>query len=121
MDLLNFLPSDSAVMRLKHPATGEEIDGIELEIFGSDSRKFRELQKEAAREILNRKRGAAVDLDDNEEKAIKRLAELTGEIRGMEEGGKPVTDAFYLYSKYKWIREQVDTFITDRANFLPKA
>jgi hypothetical protein len=121
MDLLNLLPSDSAVMRLKHPATGEEIDGIELDIFGSDSRKFRELQKDAAKEILSRKRGAEIDLDDNEAKAIKRLAELTGEIRGMEEGGKPVTDAVYLYSKYKWIREQVDTFITDRANFLPKA
>ena len=39
----------------------------------------------------------------------------------MTEDGKPVTDASYLYSKYKWIREQVDGYITDRANFLPKA
>lgn len=121
MDLLSLLPKESAVMKLKHPATGEEIDGMELDIFGSDSRKFRDLQKEAAREILNRKRGAEIDLDENEAKAIKRLAELTGGIRGIEEDGKPVTDAVYLYGKYAWIREQVDKYITDRANFLPKA
>jgi hypothetical protein len=121
MDLLSLLPSESAVMKLKHPATGEEIEGIELDIFGSDSKRFRDLQLAAAKEILGRKRGAEIDLDDNESKAIQRLASLTGDIRGMTEDGKPVTDAAYLYGKYKWIREQVDLYITDRSNFLPKA
>ena len=121
MDLLSLLPYDSAVMKLKHPVTGEELKGIELDIFGSDSKRFRDLQLAAAKEIMGRKSGTAIDLDDNETKAISRLAALTGEIRGMTEDGKPVTDAAYLYGKYKWIREQVDGYITNRANFLPKA
>jgi hypothetical protein len=32
-----------------------------------------------------------------------------------------VENARKVYTQYTWIREQVDGFVNDRANFLPKA
>ena len=121
MDLSSLLPSDCATMTLRHPATGADMPGMTISLYGTDSAKFRELQKDAAREILSRKRGSDVDMDAADKKAIARLAELTVSIEGIEDGGKPVTDAAILYTKFKWVREQADVFIADRANFLPSA
>lgn len=120
MKLHQLKPNDTAVLKLKHPVTGDELEGVEITLCGSDSEKFRSLQKDAAREAISKKT-QKIDFEKLEEKTIERLAALTVSIVGLEdEDGKPIS-ATTLYTDYKWAREQVDVFIMERQHFLPNA
>jgi hypothetical protein len=112
-----------AIMYVEHPTTGERT-GAWIRLAGVDSKRFRDLVKNRAREQMARK-ARTEDVDRIERSGLETLAHCTLEWHGITEGGKDLEcneeNAAYLYGKYLWLREQVDSFMADRANFLPSA
>jgi hypothetical protein len=138
MDLSNLDLQPSADqgsdLHLEHPVTGEKLyfgeaddrKPMTIRLVGRDSKRFR--RKEA--EILNRtmaKQSRKASVESSEENGIELLAACTIGWSGIAFGGEEVAfsekAAAELYAKpgYKWIREQVDRFIAERANFFPTA
>ena len=112
------------VLTLLHPATNEELDTT-ITLMGSDSDEYRNTIKkrfEAAQRQAKNKRNQDVDLDDAEQKSQELLAKMTLGWENLEMGGKSVKftveAAKEIYSKFPWIREQVEKFVSDRSNFI---
>ena len=123
MDLLQLLPVDCVELKLKHPVTGVELDAT-IKVYGKDSSVFQNAIKQRAKAQIARK-SKDIDLESNEKDSIELLADCTQGWSGISEGGKELAFsrdmAIFLYTKYKWIREQVDIAIGDRANFFINA
>ena len=124
MDLLNLLPSDNAAITLKHPVSKSELEGMTISVSGHDSATFKNAIKERAKAQMSRK-SADVDFIANDKEAVELLAKCTTGWTGITEGGKELpfslANAIYIYTKYNWIREQIDNAIGDRANFFMSA
>lgn len=139
MDLANIniekLAEQGAILELEHPVSGDvlmqdkpnEKKPVTINVLGTDSKVWRNKQREYQRKRIasmqrNRKNA---DLTISDEDACELLAECTTGWDGIVISGKPVEfskDAAYdLYMKFNWIREQVDAFMGDRANFLKSA
>ncbi len=135
MDLSNIdidkFAEAGAVMELEHPATGDVLlhEGapITITVLGTDSKTWRNKQREYQRQRIAKMSRSKknVDLLISDEDACNLLAECTIDWTGIIVDGKAIKfskdAAVDLYSKYNWIREQVDAFIGDRANFLKTA
>ena len=119
MGLKGLSPTESAKLEPLHPVTKEKIEGAFLTVHGSDSKRYRAMMAEAARDIASQ--DAAQDTEASYKKTTERLANLIDEIHGLEEDGKPIKDAVKLLTDYPWLRQQVDGFVMRRSNFLPKA
>ena len=106
-----------------HPTTGEDL-GIKIVLIGTDSKTFRDISKSRATASL-KKKTREIDLDQNEQDSIELLARCTKGWSGITENGKDIPfgheNAVELYTKYLWLREQIDRFMADRSNFLPSA
>ena len=114
---------EGAELRVAHPITGEDL-GITITLIGTDSKTFRDISKSRATASL-KKKTREIDLDQNESEAVDLLAKCTKGWTGISENGKEVVFSFdnavQLYTKYLWLREQIDRFMADRSNFLPSA
>ena len=114
---------EGADLRVAHPTTGEDL-GITITLIGTDSKTFRDISKSRATASL-KKKTREIDLDQNESDAVDLLAKCTKGWSGITENGKEVAfsydNAVQLYTKYLWLREQIDRFMADRSNFLPSA
>ena len=114
---------EGAELRVAHPTTGEDL-GITITLIGTDSKTFRDISKSRATASL-KKKTREIDLDQNESDAVELLAKCTKGWTGITENGKEVAFSFdnavQLYTKYLWLREQIDRFMADRSNFLPSA
>ena len=114
---------EGAELRVAHPTTGEDL-GITITLIGTDSKTFRDISKSRATASL-KKKTREIDLDQNESDAVELLAKCTKGWAGITENGKEVVFSFdnavQLYTKYLWLREQIDRFMADRSNFLPSA
>ena len=114
---------EGAVMQVKHPLTGEEL-GATITLIGTDSKAFRDLAKRRATAALKRTKEEQEDYDSDDEMSVM-LSKCTLAWSGIEEGSKAVEfsqeNALMMYRKYRWLRDQVDLFVGDRANFLPSA
>ena len=114
---------EGAELRVAHPSTGEDL-GITITLIGTDSKTFRDISKSRATASL-KKKTREIDLDQNESDAVELLAKCTKGWTGITENGKEVAfsydNAVQLYTKYLWLREQIDRFMADRSNFLPSA
>ena len=114
---------EGAELRVAHPTTGEDL-GIVITLIGTDSKTFRDISKSRATASL-KKKTREIDLDQNESDAVELLAKCTKGWTGITENGKEVAfsydNAVQLYTKYLWLREQIDRFMADRSNFLPSA
>ena len=114
---------EGAELFVAHPTTGEDL-GITITLIGTDSKTFRDISKSRATASL-KKKTREIDLDQNESDAVELLAKCTKGWTGITENGKEVAFSFdnavQLYTKYLWLREQIDRFMADRANFLPSA
>jgi len=124
MDLSTLLPKNDAVIQLKHPVTGEFLPDIEVQIVGHDSPVFKNAIKARAKAQIARK-SKELDLNANERDTIELLAQCTLGWTGITEGGKELpfstANAVYIYTKYNWIREQIDNAIGDRSHFFINA
>ena len=114
---------EGAELRVAHPTTGEDL-GISITLIGTDSKTFRDISKIRATMAL-KKKTREIDLDQNEQDSIELLARCTKGWSGITENGKDIPfnheNAVQLYTKYLWLREQIDRFMADRSNFLPSA
>lgn len=124
MDLskLNVANSNNGeTLQLVHPVTCDDLP-ISITLAGSDSEAFRnkrlEIQNRNVSSMMkNRKKG----FESNDIDGCELLASVTLSWSGVEENGKPVEcsteNAMDVYRRFPWIREQVDEFVGDRANF----
>ena len=114
---------EGAELLVSHPTTGEDL-GIKIVLIGTDSKTFRDISKSRATASL-KKKTREIDLDQNESDAVELLARCTKGWSGITENGKDIPfnheNAVELYTKYLWLREQIDRFMADRSNFLPSA
>ena len=114
---------EGAELLVAHPTTGEDL-GIKIKLIGTDSKTFRDISKIRATMAL-KKKTREIDLDQDEQDFIELLARCTKGWSGMTENGKDIPfsheNAVELYTKYLWMRDQIDRFIVDRSNFLPSA
>lgn len=111
-----------AELTLEHPVTGEKIEGMTITLAGSDAKAFRSKQKEiqAARLAkMLKKKGAGLQNSDEEEAEL--LASVTLGWSGIVVGGEKIKFSYAaakkLYLDHNWIKEQVDEFVGNRANF----
>ena len=114
---------EGAELRVAHPTTGEDL-GITITLIGTDSKTFRDISKSRATASL-KKKSREIDLDQNESESVELLAKCTKGWSCITESGVEVPfsyeNAVKLYTKYLWLREQIDRFMADRSNFLPSA
>ncbi len=107
-----------------HPVTGEDLP-VEIWLKGADSELWQTEERKYNDKRLKdmTKRGKLPDLTSEEldERGIRLLAAVTVRWAGIEWEGKPVDcspqNARFIYRNLKWLREQVDAFVGDRANF----
>jgi len=110
--------AEVSTLKLKHPLTGDELEGAEVDLVGHDSAKFRAMVHTDARKIIG---GEKSDPAETEAVLFRRCCELTVAIRGITADGKPITEAEELYRDYPWAYEQAQAFILRRANFMKPA
>jgi len=117
---------EGAEVILEHPVTGEplEHDGkpMSIKVSGTDSAAYRKKQRELHNRRLQKiAKGRKPDFTNSDSEACELLAACTIGWSGIVAGGEVVkfsqSEARSLYEQHAWIREQVDLFIGDRANF----
>lgn len=112
--------NETATIDLLHPVTGQPV-GASITVYGQDSDVYRsEIRKYEDRvvEYAKRNRGKVMPSEMRDELALERLVACVESIDGLTENGEPLTDAARLFTKYPWIREQVEAGVTERANFI---
>lgn len=117
MDIGRLVTSETAEITIRDNL-GQETDLV-IEVYGSDSAKYRALTKEIA--ALKRENA----YEDTAENDAKHLAQLTKTWRNASLNGEelePTLENFErVYKVSAPIRDQVNIAILRRANFLPKA
>lgn len=129
MDLAALEPAEGATIALRHPVSNEPLvddkGPLTIDIVGVDSPKFQARQRLLTNKRLatsgNRK--AKLTAEDLEEEGIATVAAcITGWSANVELDKKPLefsrANAKLLITRLRWIGEQVDLAIADRANFL---
>jgi hypothetical protein len=120
---------EGADLVLLHPTTYEPLftDGKKkmiIRLVGMDSGKYRKKSAQIANRELG-KRKVKNSLEKSERQGNELLAACTiGWTLQLDEDSEldfSVEAAEDLYSSLRWVREQVDEFIADRANFLTQA
>lgn len=125
-------------LELTHPTNASPL-GMFVTVLGRDSDAYTKLQAAQNRKRIERlqKLGGRVTLsaDELERDAIALLAACTRSWRRDTEESKGPKDTWLLeeeelvcsvanaskvYTRFKWIREQVDEAVVNRANFLTR-
>jgi hypothetical protein len=117
-------------VQIMHPQTNAALP-IWITVLGTDSDQYQTLmQKQQQRRADKMVRGRRLQLpasDEVEEDNLDLLAAVTKNWRtDCDLDGKPFPEfssaaARSLYKRFRWMREQVESAIGDRANFLPKS
>ena len=108
-----------------HPVTGEDL-GIVIYLEGRDSPSYVVRQNKLVNARLAKAtqnlRAVKITADSVEQEALLLLAGATKSWTNVQWEGKELecteANALMLYSKLRWLKEQVETFVSDRANFL---
>lgn len=115
------------VFELVHPLTGIGI-GAQISVKGADSDTYREMLNNLMRAQKARvKRDPKYQPSPEEIEAggIRLLVAATVGWTGVELDGQTLPfskeNATKLYTRFAWIREQVDATVQDRSNFLQSA
>jgi hypothetical protein len=119
------MADDGAVLNIVHPETEEVIDGMTITLLGQDSKLYRKIQLGKQQAALNRmaKGKKAIDLDAEKlsEDSIDDLVKLTTAWSGFVLDGKDLDctpeNVRKVYTEWSWIKEQVQEFVGNRANF----
>ncbi len=112
---------DGAELEVLHPISGEKL-GIAIRLAGTDSA----VHRKATTAIASRRTKGGfrrnINLDDLQAESIEILARCTlswsGVVLDGKDGPPSKEAAAALYTRFPWLREQVETFISDRANYL---
>lgn len=118
------LSNDGAELEIRHPQTGKPT-GIVIVLRGRDSKVYRQLTNEFRAKAMREKIDDPINAAES--KAVESRVACTVTWRGMVKDGKEWTFSadrareLYTDEGYGWLVDQIDQFIQDRANFLPKA
>jgi hypothetical protein len=117
-------------MKVRHPVSGAPLVSGEGEkavpfvivLAGRDSRRYRQAVAEGAkREADAAPPGAERTIEQARAGGIEILAAMTLSWSGFILDGKVIDctppNARLVYGRFDWLREQVDSFIHNRANF----
>ena len=112
---------EGAELEVLDPANGKPV-GVFITLAGADS----SVHRKATAAIANRRAKGGfrrnINLDDLQTESIEVLARCTLGWSGVVLDGNDVPlskeAAVTLYTRFPWLREQVETFISDRANYL---
>ncbi len=131
-DLANItVDLDARPLELRHPQTGEVLKGKDgkawtVLLHGHDSEQY----KRHARKFLNERMNAGkknLKVEQVEREAVEQLVGLTAGWKNIVLNGEELeysTDKareIYADPRYSWLRDQVESFASDRANFLPQS
>lgn len=115
-----------AVLEVLHPTENTSL-GIKITLAGADSDIYRKtVNKNVNKRVQRMKPGQSIPFtaEEQEESGLNLLAICTLAWEGVVVDGQELPcdkeNAKAIYRRFPWIREQVDTFIGDRANFLHK-
>ena len=112
---------DGAALHIVHPATNVEL-GITIQLAGIDSAVHRRAVAAAANRRAKGGFRKQITLERVQEENIETLAACTLAWEGVRIDGKDIAfshaAAVSLYTRFPWLREQVEEFISDRANYL---
>jgi len=120
---------EGASLHLEHPVTGAPLEHegkpMVIVLAGADSKVYRNKQKDFQnRRLKNLSRGKKADYSNLDSENIELLAACTLSWSGIVAGGKELkyspSAARELYEKHNWIKEQVEAFVGERANFFTK-
>lgn len=114
-------------IQLRDPA-GNATD-MEITVLGAESdayvAKEREILRRRQKEAERGRKYKLPALEEIEADALELMVVVTTGWTNIELDGQAVPfnadSARMLYKRFRWIREQVDAAISDRANFLPRA
>ncbi len=116
---------------LKHPATSEDLideksgEPVSIRLCGADSKEYQKIahdqQNSRIRRVASRGR-IEITSEEMESSTMKILVACTKGWKHIIVDGEEVSfspeECFKLYNRFRWIREQVETFILNRSNFL---
>lgn len=128
MDLAQLNPATAAekpsFLHLEHPATGEKLytDGgekIGIDLLGSDAASFQNARRRWQNQQMSRRNGRKPSVQEVEDASIEWLVAVTVKMHNVVIDGeeKSAKQSDSVYRENPWIREQVDAFVGDRANF----
>lgn len=129
-EISEFETTDVADMPVKNPKNGKPMmDGklaVVIKLAGRDSEIYRKVSRELANKRAEAIRAAGADAqptdDDLENEALDLLSALTLGWVGIAANGEPYPfsqeNARKLYERLPWLREEVDRFVGNRANFM---
>jgi len=110
-----------AVLEVLHPTTFAKL-GIKITLVGSDSDRFKNFRREKQNKRLLETLSLTLSAEEIEEQNLELLATCTLGWDTMPVDGVDlpftIENAKKVYSRFPWLREQVDRFIGTRANFI---
>ena len=120
MDLSKVVINNTAPCEIYLP-DGSKSDII-IEMYGIDSKERQVAFKNSMDKLP---KGSQPTAEDLELRGLDLLAGCIASWKNIMEGKKKVecneTNKLAILTQHKWLREQVDKFCADRANFLHKA
>jgi hypothetical protein len=126
MDLAKFdntAADTGMVMQLLSPVTDEPTDST-ITLYGADSSVYRCTIKNIGNRRMQRG-NKRVTSEAIEAEGIELLTACTASWENIEIDGEVLKctpeNIKRIYTEFIWVREQVDAFIGDRANFLSKS
>ena len=114
-------------LTLTHPVTKAPLD-ITITVRGEDAAGYQEAVQQLLKqrdELLARTKEKDLTREQKEQMTVELLAAATIGWQGVEWNGAPYAFSpenarrLYGHPGFKWLRQQVDAAIADRANFLP--
>lgn len=121
--------TEGEFLQLLNPANGELLEdkdgeNIGIYLLGKDSKVYKDAQRKITNRRLNSKSSSTITAERMESEAIEVLAKCsvswTGIVYDGEELECDFASAKKLYMNASWVKEQVDEFIAERANYLGK-
>lgn len=129
MDLaaLDASKEDGALLALRHPGNGSVLKTadekpISLTVVGTDSEIYRSAMRALTNKRLTQVRRDPVTAEEIESEATSMLANCVTGWSGIVLDGQPLqfskANVVVIFSRLRWVREQVEAFVNDRANFV---
>ena len=114
-------------VRIYHPGTNEDLD-ITISVLGKDSDLFQKVSRaQNKKRMAKMQKGGfrnttSIPLEEIESDGVDLLASCTTGWAAVVIDSKEIDfskdNAVMVYERFPWIKEQVDTAIGDRANFI---
>ncbi|MAO65047.1 MAG: hypothetical protein CL666_08605 [Balneola sp.] len=135
MDLSNLSvdpENQTAVLTVLHPTThapltDEDGNEVTITIHGPDSKAQTELQRKFRNKALKdgvKRKNMSISSEQLEARALDMDVAATADWQNIGLDGKELEctpeNVKMVYTKLPWIREQVEEFMADRANFMGK-